>query len=311
MRILVADDSPTIQKVIKIALARYSVEIVSARSYADAMTEAAKGGLVACLVDAGLPGAKTPDDFLALQRQASDAPVVLLVGTYESFDEKVYAAANLREIIRKPFESGNITRTLSRVVGKGFDSALLSSFAGQPGALGSAPVMGSTVPPGRSQPPPLKGTDDLAFARDPVAFKDSKSAPPEFTGSHQIPPPPLLDEKRRGQKAFSEDEAGPSRDLSGDTEVTQLKQFEYPKVPPPPVGRVAMPPPAELKRDRPGKGAEDFPLVSGMNKESLETLIHGAVLEYCQKHFATMAREVLTAEIRRLAEERSKHLVDQ
>lgn len=309
MRILVADDSPTIQKVIKIALARYSVEIVAVRTFSEAMAEASKGPFSACLVDAGLPGAKTPDDFLALQRQAADAPVVLLVGTYESFDDKVYSAAGLREIVRKPFESSNITRTLSRVVGKGFDSSQLSSFATQAGVLGGKTLHGS-----QSFLPPLTG--ETRTSENPPRSKPPLPPVPmtaqeasESTGPIQIPPPPLTDEKRRGQKAFTPG-SDADRDFEADAEMTQVIE-SLPRVPPPP-GRMTTPP--DLGREKSAaslsKSAAEGTM-SGMERDKLEALIRNTVLEYCAKNFSSLAREVLTAEIRRLAEERSKHLVDQ
>ena len=42
----------------------------------------------------------------------------------------------------------------------------------------------------------------------------------------------------------------------------------------------------------------------------LPALVSLAVQEYCEKHFAALAREVISAELRKLMEEKSRHLVD-
>jgi hypothetical protein len=46
-------------------------------------------------------------------------------------------------------------------------------------------------------------------------------------------------------------------------------------------------------------------------RDELPSLVDRAVERYCADHFKTIARDVLTAELRRLAEEKARYLVDQ
>jgi hypothetical protein len=51
--------------------------------------------------------------------------------------------------------------------------------------------------------------------------------------------------------------------------------------------------------------------LANMVREELPVLVDRAVERYCAEHFRDVAREVLTNEIRRLAEEKARYLVDQ
>jgi hypothetical protein len=44
--------------------------------------------------------------------------------------------------------------------------------------------------------------------------------------------------------------------------------------------------------------------------DQLPPLVRKAIEDYCERHFNTLAREVITNELRRLAEEKARHLVD-
>lgn len=340
LRILVADDSPTIQKVIKIALARYLVDIVSVKSLAEAMSEVTKTTPGAVLIDASLPGVKGPEDFLSLRRQASECPFIILVGSYENFDDSSFIQAGLKEIIRKPFESNTITKTLSRVIGKGFDgAALTTTIPGlttpgmqpalqSPSTPGGPPPMRVPPPPtgpnrfsesGATSKPPLPNVTSAA-SKSPASvepdgdqFTSMRPLPPppppggggaETRGSRSsssdvghVPPPPLTDEKRRGQRAFSQ---------GGATEGADAESRVAPTIAPfnsgisAPLSQVAPP----------RRSMADEAVTTEINKEKIEDLVRNAVMEYCQKNFSSIARDVLTAEIRRIAEERSRHLAD-
>jgi hypothetical protein len=51
--------------------------------------------------------------------------------------------------------------------------------------------------------------------------------------------------------------------------------------------------------------------VEAFVRDELPALVDRAVERYCVEHFKGVAREVLTAELRRLAEEKARYLVDQ
>ena len=137
-RILVADDSSTIQNVIKIAFARYPVEMLEAASLVEALSLVARTPPVALILDASLPGTQGPQDFVKLAKDARGVPVLLLVGTYEAIDEAQFRAAGFHHFLRKPFDSIDLVSEVD---------AMLA------GVLTQAGASGATIPPGSTQRP--------------------------------------------------------------------------------------------------------------------------------------------------------------
>ena len=74
------------------------------------------------------------------------------------------------------------------------------------------------------------------------------------------------------------------------------------------------PPPAENLATKTefafgGEGTTSANL-SQITMAQLPTWVRQAVEDYCERHFKSLAREVLTSELRRLADEKARHLVD-
>ncbi len=106
-KLLLADDSITIQKVIGITFAHEDYELIIADN-GDAALEMARNtrpDLV--LADVYMPGKNGYELCAAIKKDPTlkRAPVLLLSGTFESFDEKKAEASGADSWISKPFES--------------------------------------------------------------------------------------------------------------------------------------------------------------------------------------------------------------
>jgi CheY-like chemotaxis protein len=255
--VLVADDSETIQKVVRIALARQPVKVEVAASWNEAQGRLGRQVAVV-LLDANLPGVQ--GDRAKLREALSRAglvPVVVMQGSHDrSLTDSDLAEAGIKHSIQKPFDSGELIKLITGFVASHATSA-----------------------PQPSPPPP--GGSPLEFPLD--------SLPPL--------PPDLVDTSRKGRKAFEAlEDTVPFGSSVVPAASTSASASSLPPPPPPP-------PPTSMSArtvaPQPGAPGADMP--AGVRE---------AVLEYCQKHFKEIAVEVISAELRRLAEERARHLVD-
>lgn len=372
-RILVADDSATIQKVIKIAFSRHNYDIVEASSFIEAITSQSRVVADIIIADASLPGAHGPNDFLKIAHDGS-IPLLLLVGSYESVDEDSFRSLGFPHFLKKPFESSDIVSLVEQLTAELPEK---SAAAGQgtlsagrdrsqhttvihEGGIGlsfSESMLGAKTDP--------LGRPSINIGGPGMAPAEPGFVPPEIL----LPPPPqhpapYTDETKRGQKAFSPD--------LGETMMKPLPDMGR-TVPPPPPGAMGgysltlddesgslpaipsdlglmsqsaeidmtSPPPMNhapsgRKSDRnqrapiPWQPVQESPsrsvdsaalrpedyldkiekLVEDSVDDRLPPLVRKAIEDYCDRHFKTLAREVITTELRRLAEEKARHLVD-
>ena len=198
-RILVADDSSTIQKVIKIALSRHTFDIVEAGTYLEALTASQRTQPSMLILDASLPGARGPADFAKLAQEAQGAPILLLVGTYDSVDEGAFRQAGFQNFLKKPFESGDIVAQVDSMLGDAENTASRDgAYVASPGERAQHNTVihegGYQTLPGfdPTRPPPLESSLDLGDDLPP-----SKGFVP--------PPPPMTEQGRKGRRAFEGD----------------------------------------------------------------------------------------------------------
>jgi CheY-like chemotaxis protein len=279
-RILVADDSSTIQKVIKIAFSRYPVEMSEAASYIEALSSLSGVRPDALILDASLPGAKGPGDFSKLAEDSGGVPVLLLVGTYETIDEAQFRAAGFHNFLRKPFDSNDLVSQVDQMLG---------------GTLAhggvSAPPRGDAIPEGSTQrpahatvihagglgevqrgargtnPPPPPGAGGRG-TRPPAPPVGASAPPPTPPGRRSMPqmrlddgdepvddtPPPPPSPGRRSEPAvrFADEDDGdgmpppppaPGRRSAPAMQLDDDDDGARHAAPPPAPGRATVPPP--------------------------------------------------------------------
>ena len=115
-RILLADDSVTIQKVIELTFMDedYDVKAVSNGDDAVAALPALQPDFV--IADVHMPGANGYEVCRLSKESRPDVPVLLLVGTFEPFDEGQARAAGADSFLKKPFDSQELLQRVQELL---------------------------------------------------------------------------------------------------------------------------------------------------------------------------------------------------
>ena len=113
--LLVADDSPAIQKVMARFLGEGSgISLVSAMNYREACSLARLKRPSAIVVDPHLNGAEGLEDLKKLIG-ISDCPALLIYGTYDEVDRGEYSAVGFSSFLKKPFDRESLHRVLEEL----------------------------------------------------------------------------------------------------------------------------------------------------------------------------------------------------
>ena len=114
-KLLLADDSATIQKVIDLTFADEGVQVVSVSSGQEAIDILLETKPDVVLVDVFMPSPNGYEvcEYVKTNEQLKHIPVMLLVGSFEPFDEAEARRVGADDILTKPFQS--IRRLIDRV----------------------------------------------------------------------------------------------------------------------------------------------------------------------------------------------------
>jgi CheY-like chemotaxis protein len=106
-KLLLADDSVTIQKVVGISFASEDVTLITVDNGDDAITKAQESRPDAILADVVMPGKSGYEVCEAIKANPAlqHIPVLLLTGTFESFDEERAQRCGATGHVAKPFEA--------------------------------------------------------------------------------------------------------------------------------------------------------------------------------------------------------------
>jgi CheY-like chemotaxis protein len=106
-RILVADDSVTIQKVVELTFSKEDFVLEQARNGDETIRKAKETRPDLVLLDLVMPDMNGYDVCAALRNDPAlrSVPVILLAGTFESFDHQRAAQVGANDFVTKPFES--------------------------------------------------------------------------------------------------------------------------------------------------------------------------------------------------------------
>lgn len=197
--LLLADDSVTIQKVVGISFANEDVVLITVDNGDDAVLRAREIRPDLVLADVAMPGKDGYEVCEAIKAdpQLRHVPVLLLSGTFESFDEARARHVGADGHITKPFEAQALVDRVNellahaetmRPVGGGSDTTVLVSE--RPPVSGDAfdffdEEFAETAPASKASPAAtvLQADDDASFPEMPIeleaAVEDDLAESPE------------------------------------------------------------------------------------------------------------------------------------
>ncbi|MEK7204571.1 MAG: response regulator, partial [candidate division NC10 bacterium] len=106
-RILVADDSVTIQKVVELTFSKEDFVLIPVRSGEEAIRKAKEVQPDLILLDLVMPDKNGYEVCTALRAEPMlrAVPIIMLIGTFEAFDKEQGLRAGANDFLTKPFES--------------------------------------------------------------------------------------------------------------------------------------------------------------------------------------------------------------
>ncbi len=193
-RILLADDSVTIQKVIELTFMDedYEVRAVSNGDEALALLNEINPDFV--IADVHMPGANGYEVCRRSKQTRPDVPVLLLVGTFEPFDEGEARSSGADSHLKKPFDSQELLQRVEELLASRPSAPpppQPAAFAAPAPAPAAEPDWGFQAPAAAPEwpaaPPPEPVMDWAAPAQPPA--QDWNAVP---TQDWNIPPAPEL-----------------------------------------------------------------------------------------------------------------------
>lgn len=118
-KILLADDSVTIQKVVELTFLDQDLDLVAVGSGDEALAQFDEVSPELVIADVHMPGADGFEVCRAVKKKSPATPVLLLVGTFEPFDDSGVAASGADGHLKKPFDSQELLRRALELLGEG------------------------------------------------------------------------------------------------------------------------------------------------------------------------------------------------
>ena len=252
-RLLLADDSLTIQRVIELTFSGQDVDVISVGDGEQAIARIQSDRPDIVLADIGMPKRSGYDvaAFVKNDAELRHIPVLLLAGAFEPVDDARAAAVGCDGVLVKPFEPQQVIARVKELLG----GAAGTPTQAIPDIARAVDRLTAREPPSVPTidrdfvPPPERGPDESLedyFNRLDAAFSSLKPGP---APSAPIEP---LDESDIDDRGFDDRIEVPTLEdlLSGDASMgTAASPIDVPMMPPPaspvPPLRVVPPPTVE------------------------------------------------------------------
>jgi CheY-like chemotaxis protein len=253
-RILLADDSVTIQKVIELTFLDEDYEVKAVSNGDEAIAALPQVNPDFVIADVHMPGANGYEVCRRSKELRPDMPVLLLVGTFEPFDEAQSRAVGADSFLKKPFDSQELLQRVEDLLASRSSAATTAATAAPslselpPLDLGSPPAGAGYAAPAADwgsfeiEPPPLPVPDPLPA---PTTFSLEEDRPFAFRGGESSfdETPFSLDDEPAAPSAPAIDESSflpadePLFDLDATATLTSVEEppplFETPSFEPP------------------------------------------------------------------------------
>src|SRR5262245_27062863 len=165
--ILVADDSPTIRRLVTQIFADGNFRIVEVNNGDAAIRSFEEIRPSVVLADIYMPGKNGYQvcAYIRSHSELSKTPVVLLVGAFEAFDEDTAKQAGATASITKPFEPGALIDLVKSVMPRKTDEPVpIKTASTEPAAAFPPPAHDSHDQPETSESAPAEPEDLLGLA---------------------------------------------------------------------------------------------------------------------------------------------------
>jgi CheY-like chemotaxis protein len=134
-RILLADDSVTIQKVIELTFMDEDYEVRAVSNGDEAIQALPEADPDFVIADVHMPGANGYEVCRRSKQRKASVPVLLLVGTFEPFDEAQARAAGADSYLKKPFDSQELLQRVGELLAAAPAAALPAASPAIPLAI--------------------------------------------------------------------------------------------------------------------------------------------------------------------------------
>ena len=211
-RILLADDSVTIQKVIELTFMDedYDVKAVSNGDEATAALSQITPDFV--IADVHMPGANGYEVCRRSKELRAEVPVLLLVGTFEPFDEGQARAVGADSFLKKPFDSQELLQRVQEMIAAREPAPPVAPL---PLSVSEEPWSGFEL---QAEPEPEPAAP---FAPEPFRFEEERPAAPAERSPFLEEESPFVLEEDRSYQAEPELPAGePMFDLDAPAPVS-------------------------------------------------------------------------------------------
>ncbi len=312
-RLLLADDSVTVQRVIELTFADENIAVISVGSGDDAVARLEAEPFDIVLADVGMPGRDGFEvaRFVRERPATAHVPVILLTGAYEQVDTARVAASGASAVLPKPFEPQAVIQKVRELLA-GRPSPAAAPVPASAAAGARLETVDARAPIASPAAPPPSSVDDYfdrldrAFASLEVAATEPPQAgvtggvTPETPGPFPSPAPAAEAAFRAGEvpagpapapaapAATPPPAATPGADPAAGLAdaFVALLAMEQGEAPPPPVA--------------PFPAADDEALVDRIARRVVERLGDEAVRRVAADIVSRTAERLVREEIERL-----------
>jgi CheY-like chemotaxis protein len=171
-RILLADDSPTIQKVVELTFMDESFEVEAVGSGDDAISSLERDLPALVIADVHMPGASGYEVCRRAKQLDPNLPVLLLVGTFEALDEDEIVACGANGNLKKPFDSQELLQMVKEMA-----ELAASAPAAAPAAVEGFEPTGHEVEADEPATPATTGFETTVFDMQPQPDEEPEFVP--------------------------------------------------------------------------------------------------------------------------------------
>ncbi|HSP13697.1 MAG TPA: response regulator [Thermoanaerobaculia bacterium] len=233
-KILLADDSITIQKVVELTFSDGDYEVTAVNNGAKAIQKLSEMRPDIILSDIIMPEKNGYEvcEFVKSHPEYRTIPVVLLTGTFEPFDPDRADKAGCDAVVTKPFESQSLIHKVEELIDQAKSTAPTAPSPAIPATPPPPPAPSFTPPP---PPPPA------ALFTPPPPPPAAPPAAPESDVFGASPPAEAFSGETRAIPKINFDE------LPKETSTQQIQAPPQPPAAPSPWGEPAAPPAGETR----------------------------------------------------------------